>query len=120
MILIVAGPMEVRETCQLALAKLNLRQEENDGNNVEGNVWGSHDPAPPSKEKDVMKLRQMLLARSYKPDMLNKVMQSAMEMDRSQALEKVQRGEHEPRVPYIVPLDPRLPAIPPIFRRTGE
>ena len=52
---------EVRETCQLALAKLNLRQEENDGNNVEGNVWGSHDPAPPSKEKDVKKLRQMLL-----------------------------------------------------------
>ena len=51
---------EVRETCQLALAKLNLRQKENDGN-VEGNVWGSHDPAPPSKEKDVMKLRQMLL-----------------------------------------------------------
>ena len=27
----------------------------------EGNVWGSHDPAPPSKEKDVKKLRQMLL-----------------------------------------------------------
>jgi len=51
---------EVRETCQLALAKLNLRQEEKDGN-VEGNVWGSHDPAPPSKEKDVKKLRQMLL-----------------------------------------------------------
>ena len=51
---------EVRETCQLALAKLNLRQEEKDGN-VEGNVWGSHDPAPPSKEKDAKKLRQMLL-----------------------------------------------------------
>jgi len=50
---------EVRETCQLALAKLNLRQEEKDGN-VEGNVWGSHDPAPPSKEKDVKKLRQVL------------------------------------------------------------
>jgi len=51
---------EVRETCQLALAKLNLSQEESEDNS-EGNVWGSHDPAPPSKEKDVTKLRKMLL-----------------------------------------------------------
>merc|ERR1712203_1077473 len=50
---------EVRETCQLALAKLNLSQVESDEH--EGNVWGSHDPAPPSKEKDVVKLREMLL-----------------------------------------------------------
>jgi len=51
---------EVRETCQLALAKLNLSREESEDNG-EGNVWGSHDPAPPSKEKDVTKLREMLL-----------------------------------------------------------
>merc|ERR1719347_2133507 len=37
---------EVRETCQLALAKLSLCEGE-----TEGNVRGSHDPAPPSKEK---------------------------------------------------------------------
>merc|ERR1712037_165308 len=41
---------EVRETCQLALAKLNLNREESEDEH-EGNVWGSHDPAPPSKEK---------------------------------------------------------------------
>ena len=69
------------------------------------------------REKQLGELKQMLLARSYKPDMLNKVMESAMEMDRSQALEKVQRGEHEPRVPYIVTFDPRLPAIPPILQK---
>ena len=51
---------EVRETCQLALAKLNLNREESEDEH-EGNVWGSHDPAPPSKEKDVVKLREMLL-----------------------------------------------------------
>ena len=51
---------EVRETCQLALAKLNLSREESEDEH-EGNVWGSHDPAPPSKEKDVVKLREMLL-----------------------------------------------------------
>jgi len=51
---------EVRETCQLALAKLNLSREESEDDS-KGNVWGSHDPAPPSKEKDVVKLRKMLL-----------------------------------------------------------
>jgi len=52
---------EVRETCQLALSKLNLSQVEGEENGSEGNVWGSHDPAPPSKEKDVTKLKSMLL-----------------------------------------------------------
>jgi len=51
---------EVRETCQLALAKLALGE---DGES-EGNVWGSHDPAPPSKEKDPVKLRSILLDES--------------------------------------------------------
>jgi len=50
---------EVRETCQLALAKLALGEGES-----EGNVWGSHDPAPPSKEKDPVKLRSILLDES--------------------------------------------------------
>lgn len=50
---------EVRETCELALAKLSLCEEES-----LGNVWGSHDPAPPSKEKDPVKLRIALLDES--------------------------------------------------------
>jgi len=48
---------EVRETCELALAKLSLCEEEKESENV----WGSHDPAPPSKEKDPIKLRSILL-----------------------------------------------------------
>lgn len=46
---------EVRETCQLALAKLELG-----GVQVE-NRWGSEDPAPPSEEREVAKLRAALL-----------------------------------------------------------
>ena len=69
------------------------------------------------REKQLSELKQMLLARSYRPDMLNKVMQAAMELDRSQTLEKVQREEHEPRVPYVVTFDPRLPAIPAILQK---
>ena len=36
--------------------------------------------------------------RSYKPGMLNKVIRAAMEMDRDQILDKVQREQPEPRV----------------------
>jgi len=50
---------EVRETCELALAKLALCEGD-----TEENVWGSHDPAPPSKEKDPVKLRSILLNES--------------------------------------------------------
>ena len=41
----------------------------------------------------------MLLARSYKPSMLNMVIRAAMEMDRGQTLDKVQHEQSEPRVP---------------------
>ena len=69
------------------------------------------------RKKQLDELRQMLLARSYKPDMVTKVMQAAMEMDRSQTLEKVEREKLEPRVPYIVTFDPLLPAIPAILQK---
>lgn len=50
---------EVRETCELALARLALKEGQE-----EGNKWGSKDPAPPSKEKDPVKLRSILLNES--------------------------------------------------------
>ena len=59
----------------------------------------------------------MLLARSYKANMLTEVMETATRMDRDQTLEKVERVKQEPRVPYIVTFDPRLPAIPAILRK---
>jgi len=46
---------EVRETCELAVAKLKLG-----GVQVE-NRWGSEDPAPPSEEREVGRLRAALL-----------------------------------------------------------
>jgi len=49
---------EVAETCELAVAKLEL------GLKQEENQWGSKDPAPPSKEQDPSKLRASLLDES--------------------------------------------------------
>ena len=50
--------VEVRETCQLALDMLEFRKN---NKNVDGNVYGSVDPAPASKEQDVEKLKAELL-----------------------------------------------------------
>ena len=50
--------VEVRETCQLALEMLEFRRK---NNSVEGNMYGSVDPAPASKEQNVEKLKTDLL-----------------------------------------------------------
>ena len=72
------------------------------------------------REKRLGELKEMLLARSYQPGMLNKVIKAAMEMDRAQTLDKVQRDQPEPRVPYVVTFDPRLPAIPAVLQRNWK
>jgi len=51
---------EVRDTCQLAMSK--LRYQATQGDSVDSaNVYGSVDPAPPSKEQDTAKLHAALL-----------------------------------------------------------
>jgi len=50
--------VEVRETCQLALDMMEFRKN---NKNVEGNEYGSVDPAPASKELNVDKLKTELL-----------------------------------------------------------
>jgi len=59
---------EVRETCQLALAKLEFQQKCLDGlekaevvGDEGGNTWGSVDPAPPLLEVDPIVLKTVLL-----------------------------------------------------------
>ena len=50
--------MEVRETFQLALEMIEFRWN---NKNMEGNKYGSVDPAPASEEKDIEKLKTDLL-----------------------------------------------------------
>jgi len=52
---------EVSETCQLAVARLEFLAK---GGQVKDNNFGSVDPAPPSEEKDVDKLKSLLLDES--------------------------------------------------------
>ena len=49
--------VEVRETCQLGLEMIEFRRN----NNMEGNEYGSVDPAPASTEQDIEKLKTDLL-----------------------------------------------------------
>ena len=50
--------VEVRETCQLALDMINFRKN---NKKVASNEFGSVDPAPPSEEKCVDNLKQILM-----------------------------------------------------------
>jgi len=54
---------EVSETCQLALDRIQFL-ETSSANGDAGNQYGSVDPAPPSKEEDPNKLREILLDES--------------------------------------------------------
>ena len=50
--------VEVRETCQLGLEMIEFRQN---NKSMEGNEYGSVDPAPASTEQDIEKLKTDLL-----------------------------------------------------------
>ena len=50
--------VEVRETCQLALDMIEFRRN---NKSLEGNEYGSVDPAPASEEQDIEKLKTDLL-----------------------------------------------------------
>ena len=50
--------VEVRETCQLGLEMIEFRRN---NKNMEGNKYGSVDPAPVSTEQDIKKLKTDLL-----------------------------------------------------------
>ena len=57
--------IEVAETCELALERIRwLQNQESNTVNEEKSPYSSVDPAPPSVEKDVNKLRQTLLDES--------------------------------------------------------
>ncbi|XP_011313357.1 deoxyhypusine hydroxylase [Fopius arisanus] len=54
--------IEVAETCQLALKRINwLKESKNHPENLSENPYSSVDPAPPCKIRDVEKLKEILL-----------------------------------------------------------
>ena len=70
------------------------------------------------RDRRLEELKQLLLGRGYKPSMLKEVLDAAKRLDREQTLARVDRGQGEDRVRYVVTFDPRLPPIPHILGKT--
>lgn len=57
--------VEVAETCQLALSRLNwISDSKNTSEELSSNPYASVDPAPPAATNDVNKLKELLLDES--------------------------------------------------------
>ena len=66
---------------------------------------------PESRERRFEELKQMLLARDYRPAMIEAAIAKARAIPRHQALKKVVNTNTETRPVFVVSWDPRLPSI---------
>ena len=63
------------------------------------------------REKRLVELKELLMGRGYKSSMVHEVMDMARNMDRDQALERVNRVGEVKKVRYVMTFDPRLPPL---------
>ena len=59
------------------------------------------------REKRFLELKDLLLSREYKPDIINSAIEKARKVLRSEALKRV----------FVINYDPRLPSIPSIVKK---
>ena len=62
-------------------------------------------------------LKDMLLARNYKPGVVNAAVEKARKIPRLEALQKVEKESSQQRPVFVVLYDPRLPSITNIVRK---
>ena len=73
---------------------------------------------PITRDIRLEELKSLLLARSYKPGIVNAAIDRARAIPRNEALKKVVKNENESKRPIlVVPYDPRLPGIPAIVKK---
>ena len=69
------------------------------------------------REKRFGELRQMLLDRDYKPNIINSSIEKARNIPREKALEKVVRQSDSRRQVFVLTYDPRLPSANQIVKK---
>ena len=72
---------------------------------------------PEDREQRFEELKNLLLARDYKPGIIQTAIQRARSIPRSEALKKVERQKHSQRPVFVIGYDPRLPSINQIINR---
>ena len=71
------------------------------------------------KERDIRlsELKEMLISRDYKKNLINSAIEKALKIPRSEAIKKVIRDSKGDRVVFSIRYDPRLPSITKIVRK---
>ena len=73
---------------------------------------------PITRDMRLEELKTLLLARSYKPGIINVAINRAKAIPRTEALKKVVQNNKQSKRPIlVVPYDPRLPGIPAIVKK---
>ena len=71
-----------------------------------------------TRDKRLDELKQLLLDRNYKKNIINSAIDRAKQIPRKEALKRVNINKNEKRRPvFAVMYDPRLPALPSIVKK---
>ena len=68
------------------------------------------------REKRFLELRNLLIARNYRPKLIDSVIQKARKIPRTEALERLYSQQTTSRPVFVMSFDPRLPSIPAIVK----
>ena len=72
---------------------------------------------PESRDLRLSELKEMLLARNYKKNIVNSAIAKAISIPRSEAIKRVIRQKQTNRPVFVVTYDPRLPSISKIINK---
>ena len=72
---------------------------------------------PTDRDKRFGELKELLLARGYKTNLINSAIDKAKNIPRIKALEKVIKSKTPKRPVFVITFDPRLPSIAGIVKR---
>ena len=72
---------------------------------------------PASRDNRLEELKQLLLSRNYRNNIINVAIEKAKNIPRVEALKKVEKAKATHRPVFVVQYDPRLPSITSIVRR---
>ena len=73
---------------------------------------------PETRDKRLEELKQLLIDRNYKKNIINAAILKAKEIPRKKAIERVQSEKNDVKRPvFAVHYDPRLPALPNIIKK---
>ena len=72
---------------------------------------------PADRDKRLSELKELLLAREYKPKLINSAIEKAKDIPRKKALEKVKKSKTSNRPVFVITFDPRLTSIAGIVKK---